>query len=109
MARLIDAERFGVISLQGVNEDFVEGVQYILAKIDEAPTVKAYTQEQVQDLIALNKKLSEERLHGEWVYKDGKYRCSVCLEPCATFCMNEPRDNFCLYCGSDNRKRGETK
>lgn len=49
----------------------------------------------------------EQRPHGEWVFKNGKYRCSICLEPCATFCMNEPRDNFCLYCGSDNRREGE--
>ncbi len=51
----------------------------------------------------------EERPHGEWIFENGKYRCSICLEPCATFCMNEPRDNFCLYCGSDNRKEGDEK
>lgn len=49
------------------------------------------------------------RPHGEWVHKNGKYRCSVCLEPCATFTLGtlEPRDNFCLWCGSDNRKSGD--
>ena len=37
--RLIDAEQFGVISLQGKSEDFIEGVKFMLDKIDEAPTV----------------------------------------------------------------------
>lgn len=105
--RLIDADQFGVFSFQGKSKDFIDGVCFILDKIYEAPTVEAYTFEQVQDLVALNKKLSEERPHGEWVFENGKYRCSICLEPCATFCMNEPRDNFCLYCGSDNRREGE--
>lgn len=52
---------------------------------------------------------TEERQHGQWIFKNGKYRCSVCLEPCATFCMNEPRDRFCLWCGSDNGKKGEAE
>lgn len=38
--RPIDADQFGVISLQGKSEDFVEGVKFILEKIDEAPTVE---------------------------------------------------------------------
>lgn len=64
MARLIDAEQFGVLSLQGVNEDFVDGVKFMLDKIDAAPTV-------------------EERPQGEWkVYShcsDGfEYKCSLC-------------------------------
>lgn len=37
--RLIDAEQFGVISLQGKSEDFIDGVKFMLDKIDEAPTV----------------------------------------------------------------------
>lgn len=49
--------------------------------------------------------LKKERPHGEWIFKNGKYRCSVCLEPCATFCMNEPRDRFCLWCGSEIEKK----
>lgn len=61
--RLIDADQFGVFSFQGKSEDFIEGVCFILDKIYEAPTVEAYTFEQVQDLVALNKKLSE-----EWEY-----------------------------------------
>ena len=45
--RMIDAEQFGVVSLQGKSEDFIEGAMFILDKIDEAQTV-------------------EERPHGEW-------------------------------------------
>lgn len=61
--RLIDADQFGVFSFQGESNDFIDGVCFILDKIYEAPTVEAYTFEQVQDLVALNKKLSE-----EWEY-----------------------------------------
>lgn len=38
--RLIDADQFGVISLQGKSEDFIEGVEYILNLIDNAPTIE---------------------------------------------------------------------
>ena len=38
-----------------------------VSDIDNAPTVEAYTPEQVKELVELNKKLSEERLQGEWV------------------------------------------
>lgn len=37
--------------------------------IDEAPTVEAFTPEQVKELVDLNRKLSEERPAGEWVRK----------------------------------------
>lgn len=37
--RLIDADPFGVIFLQGKSEEFIEGVNFILDKIYEAPTV----------------------------------------------------------------------
>ena len=61
--RLIDADQFSVVSVQGKSEEFIDGMCFILDKIYEAPTIKAYTFEQVQDLVALNKKLSE-----EWKY-----------------------------------------
>lgn len=38
--RLIDADPFGVIFLQGKSEEFIEGVKFILDKIYEAPTVE---------------------------------------------------------------------
>ena len=38
-----------------------------LEVINNAPTVAVYTEEQVKELIALNKKLSEERSQCEWV------------------------------------------
>jgi len=37
------------------------------ALIDVAPTVEAYTEEQVKELVELNKKLSEERHQGKWI------------------------------------------
>ena len=51
--------------------------------INEAPTVEAYTDEQVKELVDLNKKLSEERPHGEWLKLDlpllgHTYKCSRC-------------------------------
>lgn len=62
--RLIDADQFGVISLQGKSDDFIDGVAFMFDKIHEAPTI-------------------EERPHGEWkVYShcsDGfSYKCSLC-------------------------------
>lgn len=38
--RLIDADQFGVISFQGKSEDFIEGAEYILNLIDNAPTIE---------------------------------------------------------------------
>ena len=38
--RLIDADEFGVIALQGKSEEFIEGVAFMLDKIDNAPTVE---------------------------------------------------------------------
>ena len=38
--RLIDADQFGVVSFQGKSEEFIEGVKFMLEKIDEAPTVE---------------------------------------------------------------------
>ena len=39
----------------------------VIKIIDNAPTVDAYTEEQVKELVELNKKLSEESLQGEWI------------------------------------------
>lgn len=78
--RLIDADPFGVIFLQGKSEEFIEGVNFILDKIYEAPTV-------------------EERPSGEWVERGHYTYCSECGKECATLY------DFCPYCGSDNRPR----
>ncbi len=38
MARLIDAEAFEVISLQGKSKEFCDGVIWMLGQIDKTPT-----------------------------------------------------------------------
>lgn len=70
---------------------------YARQLIDNAPTVEAYTYEQVKELVNLNKKLSEERPHGEWkpYNRTGiRFQCSVC---------NGRYTNayhFCPHCGA---------
>ena len=47
-----------------------------------------------------------ERKRGKWIedgYNHYKAVCSECGEPCATFIMDKPRDNFCKWCGADMR------
>ncbi len=39
--RLIDADAFEVVSLEGVTEEFAEGAKYVLELLDKAPTVDA--------------------------------------------------------------------
>ena len=84
--RLIDAEQFGVISLQGKSEDFIEGVAFMFDKIHEAPTV-------------------EERPHGEWVdvAKDDDgftiwYKCSMCNHRVTWHLFKTY--HFCPNCGA---------
>ena len=104
--RLIDADQFGVISLQGKSEDFIEGAKFILEKIDEAPTI--------------------ERL-GEWVEKpsykedkelgiDKQVVCSRCDEQNSHYVYGKDgriegkmyiRSNFCPNCGADMRRGSE--
>ena len=88
--RLIDADPFGVIFLQGKSEEFIEGVNFILDKIYEAPTI-------------------EERPHGEWEYTgcvndelQPEFCCSIC-----NFSTYSRQFNFCPKCGADMRKEGD--
>lgn len=39
--RLIDADAFEVIKVQGASMDFIDGMQYVLEMIDNAPTVES--------------------------------------------------------------------
>ena len=88
--RLIDADPFGVIFLQGKSEDFIEGALFILDKIYEAPTV-------------------EERPSGEWVWKldeetgESGWNCPVCNE------FGDCKSPYCPNCGADMRKEGGEK
>ena len=66
----------------------------LLNIIDNAPTVEAYTKEQVKELIELNK--------GEWINTspyDDKGECSLCCY------LSKKYYNFCPNCGSDMRGR----
>ena len=82
--RLIDSDEFGVISLQGKSEEFIDGVLFMFDKIHEAPTV-------------------EERPHGEWVldkeisFVFNMYECSKCRF------NGSKRWHFCPNCGADMR------
>ncbi len=38
--RLIDADAFEVVSLEGVTEEFAEGAKYVLELLDKAPTIR---------------------------------------------------------------------
>lgn len=43
------------------------------------------------------------RKTGEWIedgYNGYKAVCSECGEPCGTYMMGKPRDNFCKWCGA---------
>ena len=87
--RLIDADQFGVIALQGKSEEFIEGVKFILEKIDEAPTV--------------------EPKQGEWIYhKEWKFN-GECAFECSKCGMGTDVDyNFCPNCGA-RLKEGDEK
>lgn len=44
-----------------------------------------------------------QRKTGKWIQSASHYYCSECGEPCATYIMENPRDNFCKWCGADMR------
>ena len=46
----------------------------------------------------------EEQPTGKWIKDDcGVYRCSECFHKCMEFVMGNPKDNFCINCGSKMR------
>lgn len=54
--------------------------------------------------------IEPEQAKGEWIedgYNNYKAVCSECGEPCATYVMGKPRDNFCKWCGADMRGDNE--
>ena len=68
--RLIDADNFKEDLLKLWDYSSVDGItattvlKQVISDLDNAPTVEAYTPEQVKELVDLNKKLSEERPQG---------------------------------------------
>lgn len=72
--------------------------------VDNAPTVEAYTLDQVKDLVELNKKLAEERPQGKWIGSASiSWECSRC-----GYGVN-PWNNtpFCPNCGADMKGSAE--
>ena len=76
------------------------------AIIDNAPTVEVYTEEQVKELVELNRKLSVERPQGEWIIDGHHYKCSICGKTLAII-PNESDDDLigCPYCLADMRDK----
>lgn len=62
----------------------------------------------ISDELKELKELREKKIPGKWVDTGyGTKRCSVCGEKCQTYCMDKPRDRYCLWCGASMRKEGE--
>lgn len=81
--RLIDADQFGVISLQGKSDDFIDGVAFMFDKIHEAPTI-------------------DERPKGKWT--NGECECPCCGEDkfkdLDADIWADWQPNFCPNCGA---------
>ena len=80
--RLIDADALLNNQANISSNEFGDDIVYV-EDINNAPTVEAYTFEQVQDLVLLNKKLSEET--PQWIpvtYRqmDNDEYCNFCKE-----------------------------
>lgn len=100
-----------------INKKRIVGRFNTIQIIDNAPTVEAYTPEQVKELVDLNKKLSEERPQGEWITRHklnsfGQdvvcFECNKCGEykvPLYHLFITEPL-SLCPNCGADMRKGG---
>ena len=73
--RLIDANAFECVCVNGKSEDFCNGVLYVLDMIDAQPTVDAV-----------------EVGHGKWLFDSGTERhfCSACNEYAISVITNEP-------------------
>lgn len=122
MAIYKDVEPLEVMSYKSVNEDFDNGVKYVLEKLDALPTADVVSQEAIEQLkwerdtaikqlqsygvgFGENKELTEVK-HGEWETTDTPLgRCCVC-----TVCGSCPtmEYNYCPYCGAkmDGERKG---
>ena len=93
--RLIDADQFGVVSLQGKSEDFIGGVKYILEKIDEAPTLPN----------PCGKPCAFVRPNGEW--KEKPEPLSMATKICTACGDRGAVGTFCMWCGAYMMKEGD--
>lgn len=79
--RLIDADEFEVVTVQGKSDDFVEGAQYVLEMIDNMPTIDAAPV-----------------VHARWRYNtfmwENDWHCSHC-----DGWAKEPT-KYCSHCGA---------
>ncbi len=109
--RLIDADALKNLPFERmIHTDFGD-TAIPIEEIDNAPTVEAYTTEQVKELVDLNKKLSEERPQGKWIkifenpFTNG-YMCPFCGHKIQVTERFLPEVTECENCGADMRKGG---
>lgn len=102
--RLIDADLFEVFTYTHRNNDFDDGVQYVLEAIDNAPTIELVNVTIDEDLLARaieHRRKSEARKKGKWLELDfteaGEYKCDQCGR------LSDFEENFCPNCGADMR------
>lgn len=86
--------------------DIINSIKYIV-KIDD------YSDRLEIALDMAVEALKEQRPHGEWIYKGGKYWCSSCGEKAIYHShVKEPLPhltNFCPNCGASMMKEGEAE
>lgn len=104
--RIIDADELKKV----LCEEYEAREHYIgekmLQAIDNAPTVEAYTIEDVRDLIGL----LEKRPQGQWYYNcQNGWHCSICHEIVKDMptVMGKANFDFCPHCGADMRGKEE--
>ena len=65
MGRLIDADNFEVVSIEGRSEEFSDGVMWMLEQLDNAPTVDAISRKTVKEMVAEIEKLFLCEIHSD--------------------------------------------
>ena len=96
---------------EGCNSEYIRGLKTAIGFINNAQAVEAYTPEQVNELVDLNKKLPEEKPKGKWINhrNDCGHNiadCSLCGKTMQWH--DEDGDGiprYCWYCGADMRTK----
>ena len=99
MSRYIDTEKFDCVVLEGKSLEFIEGVEFVLDKIDNTPTADVVDREQYNELYEENLKLREElnNLAGEelpWAI----------VTVCSRNKGESPYRYHCPHCGYSHKK-----
>lgn len=85
--RLIDADLFNIVTVAGVSDEFVAGMQYVLEKLDAAPTIDAMPM-----------------VRAEWVVKGQEVFCSKCGKESGHNAFGASSfSDFCPNCGATMR------